>query len=256
MCPCHSPLLHVQELSQAHALNMLHTEIRHYLFFDLHRDKFHGDDIVYKGRYPSYTEKTGYFTDSTTFKHSSNMQFSVVALLAAAGFSVANAAVDQSQVDFLTALVGDYNSHKREYLNYFQTAKDVPTALSHLAVQVRTYTDDSYTTLLADLSIDVPSLQSYATQLPWYSRVAAEVGGGSVASAPASETGSGSSAASSETGSAAISSNTGSASVTSGSSLSSTAASSTSAASTSKAGLPMSYAPLGAVLGALGVALL
>ncbi|CAH6722653.1 repressed By RIM101 protein 2 [[Candida] jaroonii] len=81
------------------------------------------------------------------------------------------ALVKSDDVDFLTGLVNDYKSHTADYLKFIQTADSVPAALTSLAVQVATYTDDSYTTLLADSDINVSSLKAFATELPWYSRI-------------------------------------------------------------------------------------
>lgn len=98
-------------------------------------------------------------------------------------------AVDQSDIAFVTALVSDYKSNPKEYINFIQTAQDVPAQVTHLAIKAATYTDDSYTTLLE--TMDVSSLEAYAsTALPWYSRIvsAAEQGeeSGSSAATPTS----------------------------------------------------------------------
>lgn len=138
-----------------------------------------------------------------------------------------------SDVQFLTALVGDYQDHKTDYIKFFATAKDVPGDLSTLATKVLTYTDDSYTTLLNDDSLNVSNLEAYATSLPWYSRIQADAGG----------KGSGSGSAKS----------TASAEKPSGSSAS---ASSTAGGSSSKGGVSELVAPVGAVVGALAVALM
>ncbi|SGZ58960.1 CIC11C00000003946 [Sungouiella intermedia] len=100
-------------------------------------------------------------------------------------------AAEQSEVNFLTALVSDFNEHKTEYVSFIKTATGYPADLTHLAIEIRTYTDDSYTTLLDGDNINVESLMSYATNLPWYSRVAAAAGI-SAASGSASTTSSGS----------------------------------------------------------------
>ena len=96
-----------------------------------------------------------------------------------------------------------------------------------------TYTDDSYTTLLNDDSLNVSNLEAYATSLPWYSRIQADAGG----------SGSGSGSAKS----------TASAEKSSGSSAS---ASSNAGGSSSKGGVSELVAPVGAVVGALAVALM
>lgn len=133
------------------------------------------------------------------------------------------ALVKSDDVDFLTGLVNDYKSHTKDYLNFIQTADSVPAALTSLAIQVATYTDDSYTTLLDDDDINVSSLKAFATELPWYSRLEDE-------DEEASETGSDSKS----TGSA----------------------SSSSAASSSESDSGVSKLSVGALLGLAGIALL
>lgn len=184
------------------------------------------------------------------------MQLSTVALLTVASAAAAHAAA-ASEVAFLTALVGDYNSHKKDYLDFVQTAANVPSALSGLALQVRTYTDDSYTTLLDNSAINVPQLELYATNLPWYTRIQAEVGvtsGAAAGGSSASETGSAAAGGSTGRGSTAVTS----APVTSGPASSGAIISSLAAAtpSSSKNGNTVIVAPLGAVLGAFAVALM
>ena len=144
-----------------------------------------------------------------------------------------------SDVQFLTALVGDYQDHKTDYIKFFATAKDVPGDLSTLATKVLTYTDDSYTTLLNDDSLNVSNLEAYATSLPWYSRIQADAGGKGSASGSASGSGSAKSTASAEKPSG-----------------SSASASSTAGGSSSKGGVSELVAPGGAGVGALAVALI
>ncbi|RCK62848.1 hypothetical protein Cantr_09460 [Candida viswanathii] len=179
--------------------------------------------------------------------------FSLAALFASL---VASADVPQSQIDFFTALVGDYQDHKTEYIRYFATAQDVPDQLKTIATQVLTYTDDSYTTLLENESLNVPELESYATELPWYSRLEEAAGGDASGAASASETGSGSgSASATRSGSASGSATSNAASASE--SGSSSATSSASATTTSAAGNANGIiAPVGAALGALAVALM
>lgn len=110
------------------------------------------------------------------------MKFSTVASLFT--LAVSGVQADKSEeINFLTALVDDYNDHKKEYLNFAKTAKDAPPDLTKLALQVKTYTDDSYTTLINNDDIHVLSLMDFATELPWYSRLdkdaPASSGGGS-----------------------------------------------------------------------------
>ncbi|KAK6198571.1 Seripauperin and TIP1 family-domain-containing protein [Scheffersomyces amazonensis] len=78
--------------------------------------------------------------------------------------------LDSSELAFLTRFVGDAKSHLPDYIGYLQTATvSVPTGLTALAIQVQTYTNDAYTTLLSEAGINVSQLESFATGLPWYS---------------------------------------------------------------------------------------
>lgn len=103
------------------------------------------------------------------------MKFSTVATITGL-LATGAAAAESDQVAFLTALVGDFKDHKGDYLKFYQTASDVPAILTSLVKQVGTYKDDSYTTLLDNSDINVASLSSYATNLPWYSRIEADAG--------------------------------------------------------------------------------
>lgn len=156
------------------------------------------------------------------------MKFSTLASLAAV--SAVGLAADESEVNFLTALVSDYNDNKKEYVDFIRTATDVPAGLTSLAVAVATYTDDSYTTLLDNSAINVESLMSFATELPWYTRLEAEVEAG--------EDGSAASAASGSSGSSATSTLT------------------KSSSSSSLAGAATFFAPAGALLGTLALVLM
>lgn len=81
--------------------------------------------------------------------------------------------VNQEQIAFVTALVSDYKSHPKEYINFIATAEDVPEDVTKLAIQAATYKDDGYTSLLSNY--DIASLESYLTNVPWYSRISAAV---------------------------------------------------------------------------------
>ncbi|KAI3404580.1 TIR3 [Candida oxycetoniae] len=166
------------------------------------------------------------------------MRVSVTALVALLVTSV-SAAADQSDIDFFTALVGDYQAHKTDYVKYFATAQGVPAVLSTIATQVLTYTDDSYTTLLDNPSLSIAELESYATNIPWYTRIEAAGAANGGSSGAASD----SHSASSATGSSATRN---------------TAASTSTSTSTSTAngGSARMAAPIGAALGALAIALL
>ena len=102
------------------------------------------------------------------------MKLSTVASVSSIFVASAHAA-NSEQVAFLTALVEDFKDHKGDYLKFYQTASDVPGVLTSLVKQVGTYKDDSYTTLLDDSAINVGSLSSFATNLPWYTRIASEI---------------------------------------------------------------------------------
>lgn len=97
-----------------------------------------------------------------------------VLALAASGVKAANS----DDVEFLTKLVSDYDSHKTQYLAFARTAS-APSELTELATQVATYKDDSYTTLLDNSEYDISALKNFATELPWYSRLEASGSSGS-----------------------------------------------------------------------------
>ncbi|KAK6453914.1 Seripauperin and TIP1 family-domain-containing protein [Scheffersomyces xylosifermentans] len=87
--------------------------------------------------------------------------------------SVVAQSVDSSEVEFLTRLVNDVRSHVTQYVQFIGTATvSVPQQFTSLARVIQTYTDDSYTTLLKDESIDFTQLEQFATDLPWYNRLA------------------------------------------------------------------------------------
>lgn len=138
-------------------------------------------------------------------------------------------------VEFLTKLVNDYKDHTGDYFNFIRTAKSVPNQFSALATQVGTYTDDSYTTMLN--SVDIEPLEEFATEFPWYSsrlEVADDDDSDKSSEADSEATTSGSSSESSE----------------------SSGDDSDSESESSTGGVGSLAAPVGAVLGAIGVALL
>lgn len=147
------------------------------------------------------------------------MKSASLASVLALAVSGANAA-DSNEAAFLTRLVSDYDSHKTEYFDFFKTATGYPPELTKLAMDVRTYKDDSYTTILDDSNYNFDSLSAYATNLPWYSRIEGKEGSGS------------------------------------GSGSSSSRASSSSAGSTSGGAGSAVVVPVGAALGAFAIALL
>lgn len=167
------------------------------------------------------------------------MQLYTITLAGALLAATAKAA-DTSEAAFLTAFVSDFNENKKSYIGFLATAKDVPSVVTKLAQEISTYTDDSYTTLLDQSGLDFNSLQDYATNLPWYSRIQAAAGGSAGGSdmtdGPSTE------AASSEASSKASST--------------AKSASSTKASSSSSAGAAPFYAPAGVVFGAIAVALM
>ncbi|ABN68462.2 predicted protein [Scheffersomyces stipitis CBS 6054] len=160
---------------------------------------------------------------------------SAIAAAAVVLYAASAQAADASDVSFLTAFVGDFKAHPKDYLNFLQTAS-FPPEVTSLAAQVGTYTDQSYTTLLDDPNVNVSELKDFATELPWYTRIEAEVG--TAAKTSAAET-SKETSAHSETSGATTTRST------------STAESSTSATSTSteNAGNVAKIAPVGAALG-------
>lgn len=126
------------------------------------------------------------------------MQFVNAALISAVLLGVANAdTLNPSQVVFVTNLVNDFKSNQAEYLGFLATASGVPTQLPLLAGQVITYTDDSYTNLLNLQNLDLPSLEAYATNLPWFTRIEADIANAASGAGAASATADASSGAAS-----------------------------------------------------------
>lgn len=78
---------------------------------------------------------------------------------------------ENSDAKFLTDLVGDVQNHELQYLQYFITGSLAPQATS-LIYRISSYTDDSYTTLIKNSQIQVDSLRSIVSSLPWHERVA------------------------------------------------------------------------------------
>lgn len=87
------------------------------------------------------------------------------------------AAADASDVEFLTALVTDFKALPRSYFDFLATANP-PPELTSLALQVQTYTDDLYTTLLDANNVNVGELRSFASKLPWALRLDQQGGAG------------------------------------------------------------------------------
>jgi len=157
------------------------------------------------------------------------MQYTTLfgALLLAAS---SQAALDSSQLGFLTRFVKAARSHTKEYLSYVQTADaNIPKDFESLAKQIYATTGDGYTSEFD--SAKVKTLESFATGMPWYdSRIA-----GSGSGSDSSESGSGSS----------------------GSSSSSSSSSSTESSSASATGGAVGLmVPAGAGIAALAIALL
>lgn len=89
-------------------------------------------------------------------------------------------AADSSDVAFFTRLVNDAQNHQQDYVKYMKTAtEDVPSDFTSIAKEIQTYRDDSYTTLIDADHINMNQLESFASQLPWYSKRLAGGGGGS-----------------------------------------------------------------------------
>ena len=87
------------------------------------------------------------------------------------------AAADAADVEFLTALVTDFKALPRSYFDFLATANP-PPELTSLALQVQTYTDDLYTTLLDANNVNVGELRSFASKLPWALRLDQQGGAG------------------------------------------------------------------------------
>lgn len=154
-------------------------------------------------------------------------------------------AVDSSDVAFFTALVEDLKSNQGQYMSFVMTANSIPPQVTSLAMRIRTYTDDAYTTLLQDTRYDVTSLQDFATELPWYSRIQAQAYG-----TDASETTEGSEATITSLGTATNTDDTTTLSETSTQSITSDETLAT------NAGATVYYGPMGAIAAVAAVVLL
>lgn len=108
------------------------------------------------------------------------------ALVSMLAGSAAETTAGNAQAQFLTVLVGDFKSNGRQYVDYIRTAASVPPEVTLLAMQVATYTDDSYTTMLTDSNINIGTLEAFATRLPWYSRIRVELASATAAAAGSS----------------------------------------------------------------------
>ncbi|KAF6009476.1 hypothetical protein HII13_003555 [Brettanomyces bruxellensis] len=97
------------------------------------------------------------------------MKASILSIAALA--SVAMAELDAEQVESLTVLFSDIENNINQYLSYLSSNSDVtfPTNLIGIFKSIATYTDDSYTTILAALpDSEYEQIQSLETALPWY----------------------------------------------------------------------------------------
>lgn len=95
------------------------------------------------------------------------MKFISLTIILTSLLTLCKATANADEVAFVTALVSDYKAHPKDYINFIATATSVPAEVTHLAIKAATYKDDSYTTLLS--TVDVGSLEDFATNLPWYS---------------------------------------------------------------------------------------
>ena len=167
-------------------------------------------------------------------------------LISASALAATALAADAAEIEFLTVLVNDLKANEASYLGYVATATGVPAGVTALALEVQTYTDDSYTTLLDAGNIDVAAIEAFAKALPWYSRIEAAI-------TPLAETTAASSTAAASSSAAETSAASSSAAETSA--ASSSHASSSSAAASSSAAV-VSTADSGASNSAIGVTLL
>lgn len=176
----------------------------------------------------------------------------------AAGLLAVAHAVDQSDIAFVTALVSDYKANPKQYINFIQTAENVPAEVTHLAIQAATYTDDSYTTLLNTL--DVTSLENYASSaLPWYSRIASAAAAGDDSGSSAATSTSGSSTSkttSAPDSSSTLATSTKSSSESENSELSESLYDDSTKSTPTGAAVPGSSINIGAILGAAALVLL
>lgn len=85
----------------------------------------------------------------------------------------------------LNALVADLAGHSSEYLQQVASGNIPPADLLALAQQVKTFTDDSYTTLYPE--VDMGEVSAYVTGLPWYSSRLASIFGADAAPATSTE---------------------------------------------------------------------
>ncbi|ODV87322.1 hypothetical protein CANARDRAFT_174389 [[Candida] arabinofermentans NRRL YB-2248] len=101
------------------------------------------------------------------------MQFSSVIL-----FSILATLGAANNDDLLTAIKGDIDGNLVQYVSYISAhpGAEVNSLLALYEAAV-TYTDTSYTTLVNDDELN--AISSFATALPWYTRIEAEVGGAS-----------------------------------------------------------------------------
>lgn len=136
------------------------------------------------------------------------MKASILSIAALA--SVAMAELDAEQVESLTVLFSDIENNINEYLSYLSSNSDVtfPTNLIGIFKSIATYTDDSYTTILAALpDSEYEQIQALETALPWYaSRIEPKitVAASSSAAASSSEAATTAAASSSEAASSTL----------------------------------------------------
>lgn len=176
------------------------------------------------------------------------MQFSQLISLLAVSASVL--AADSQEIAFVTNLVSDAKANSRQYLEYYATATQlIPQQFVELAQKIQTYTDDSYTTLITDNDVDVEALESFAKAVPWASRLHVEAATTANASVPTSAP---NSSASAPISAAPLSS----ANATTHLWASSSSRTAHNVSTTVDAGAFGKVAPVGAVIGAVAVALM
>ncbi|CAK7904782.1 repressed By RIM101 protein 2 [[Candida] anglica] len=79
-------------------------------------------------------------------------------------------AMDSSDAAFITRLVDDVKSNVNDYVQFYLTATvSVPKQFTQVALQLQSYTGSDYASVVESDDINVTSLESFATNLPWYS---------------------------------------------------------------------------------------
>ena len=90
--------------------------------------------------------------------------------LAAFVITINALSLDAEEQQFVTNLVGDIKSHRGDYIAYYITGSIPPNILS-LANEAKTYSGSDFGSLLQENSVDISSLEAFASHLPWATRL-------------------------------------------------------------------------------------